>query len=41
MIDLANVLPALGALVLGGLALGQLLKPSPVPVPVRSKKPRR
>lgn len=41
MADLANVLPVLGAIVLGGLALGQLLKPGPAPVPVRVKKPRR
>ncbi len=42
MTELANVLPVLGAIILGGIALGQLLKrPGPVPVPVRAKKPRR
>jgi hypothetical protein len=41
MSDLANVLPVLGAIVLGGLVVGQLLKPGAAPVPVRAKKPRR
>jgi hypothetical protein len=40
MSELVNVLPVLGGLIaLGALALGGLVKPAPVPVPV--KKPRR
>lgn len=41
MSDLVNVLPVLGALVLGGLLLGPLVAPKPAPVPVRTRRPRR
>ncbi len=41
MPDLSNLLPVLGALVLGAILLGTAVKQQPVPVPVRAKPPPR
>lgn len=41
MSELVNILPVLGAIVLGAILIGAGTKPEPTPVPVRAKRPRR
>lgn len=42
MSELVNLLPLIGALVMGAILLGTAKQPAPAPVPVRAKRhPRR